>query len=269
MKTHIFRLGSVGAHMVGGPEAGAIDLIYSSLLQEFGQDIYSHIHVNQIGQDLDELVMKEGKKIHINIRYPAYEDFEVKSVEEKNRIRLEVAHAGLLRIAEYDKKLDINKLEIIRKKILGNNFLFDFVYKTYVNKKNPNLSGKVIVQPLMDKFVFYALIEEDNKVKCKQIFFRGIPGYYYMDKYFCYGKWDKENELIIWGKEKIVETHVNIESCSVNIVNLTPYPTPPYYTLMRVDISDEEREKSRKDWEHSQPPAITALVRQSLGGAAN
>src|ERR1700683_733173 len=114
MKTGV-RLGSVVAHGVGGPEAAALDLIYFFLLQEFGQALYSHIIINQIGNNLDEFVMKEpGNKIHVNIRYPAYEDFEAKSKDEKNMIMLDVIHSALLRVADYDKKLDIIQLEGIR-----------------------------------------------------------------------------------------------------------------------------------------------------------
>jgi hypothetical protein len=118
MQTEI-RLGSVVLHGVGGPEAGAIDYIYIYLLQEFKQCFYSRIGINQVGDDLTEFVMKEpGNKIHVNIRYPVYEDFETKSKEEKNLIRLDVIHTSLLRVAEYDGKFDVNKLEAIKQKIL-------------------------------------------------------------------------------------------------------------------------------------------------------
>jgi putative transposase len=108
-KTHILRLESVVPHGVGGTEAGIIDLIYAFLLQEYGQDIYSYIHVNQIGEDLDEVIIKDGKNIYINVRYPAIEGLEQRSTKERNRIRLDVAHTALLKIAEYEKKLDVTK----------------------------------------------------------------------------------------------------------------------------------------------------------------
>ncbi|HTB27189.1 MAG TPA: hypothetical protein VK711_17580, partial [Puia sp.] len=249
---------------VGGPEAAAIDLIYMYLLQEFGQDIYSRIGINQIDNNLDEFVLKEpGNKIHVNIRYPAYENFESKSVEEKNRIRLDVIHTALLRIADNDGKLDKEKLYAIRLKILENNFSFDFIYRSYPFKKNPDLIGKVIIHPLMDKFIFYTLIENNGEEKCKLPIFIGIPGWYYMDKYFCYGKWKDEFHLIIWGKEKTVETHISIEACTVNIINLTSYNKPPYYTLMKANISEEERKQSNMDWLHSLPPAVAAVLRNA------
>src|SRR5437667_12875436 len=107
MKTQL-RLNSVVPHGVGsGSESLALDLIYEFLLREFAQAIYRYISINQIGSELNEFVMKEpGNKIHVNIRYPAHEDFESKSADEKNEIRLDIVHTALLRVAEYDKKLD-------------------------------------------------------------------------------------------------------------------------------------------------------------------
>lgn len=263
MKTEI-RLGSVVGHGVGDPEAAAMDLIYMYLLQEFGQDIYSRIGINQIDENLDEFVMKEpGNKIHVNIRYPADENFESKSVEEKNKIHLDIIHTALLRVAEYDGKLDVEKLSAIRLKILENNFSFDFIYRSYPFKKNPGLVAQVIVHPQMEQFIFYTVIKNNDEVQCKLPIFIGIPGWYYMDRYFCYGRWKNQSELIIWGKEKIVETHISIELCTVNIINLTSYNNPPYYTLMKAGISEEERSQARKDWYHSLPPAVAAILRDA------
>jgi len=125
------KLNSVVDHGVGGDaEAGVFDLIYSFLLNECGQNFYSAIVVNQIGDDLNEIILREGKRIHINIRYPVYEDFESKQFNEKNRIRLDVIHTSLLKIAEYEKKLDPQKLETIRSKIIEQDFKFHFLFGT-------------------------------------------------------------------------------------------------------------------------------------------
>ena len=265
MKTHIFRLGSVGAHGVGGPEAIAIDLMYDFLLQEFEQDMYSHIHINHINDDLNEFVMKEpGNKVHVNIRYPTYEDFEIRSVDEQNRIRLNVVHNGLLRIAEYDKKLEVAKLEAIRNKILKNNFSFDFVYKTHVYKKRPNMIAKIIVHPGNKQFDYYTLVEENGKEKCKVHIYSGLPASIYNFKdFFSLGKWKGENELVITGKANIIETHILIEKCKVEYVNLTPYKNPPLFEVRRAGISEEDREKAHQDWLHSLPPSHAAIIRQA------
>jgi hypothetical protein len=263
MKTEI-RLGSVVPHGVGGPEAAAMDLTYICLLHEFGQDIYRRIGINQIGEDLNEFVMKEpGNKIHVNIRYPAYKDFESKSAEEKNKIRLDVIHAALLRVAEYDKKLNIYQLEAIRKKILDNNFSFEFVFKSHVNKKNENLVAKITVHPEMDRFNYYAIIEENEKIKCRVHLYNGRTGVFFGEEFFFYGKWKGENEFIIWGKKKEVEIRILVDECRIDLVNLTRYANPPYFTVMRADISAEEREKAYQDWQHSLPPAVAGIIRQA------
>lgn len=263
MKTEI-RLGSIVGHGVGGHEAASMDMIYICLLHEFGQDVYKRIGINQIGADLDEFVMKEpGNKVHVNIRYPAYEDFELKSVEEKNKIRLDVIHTALLRVAEYDKKLNIEQLEAIRRKILNNSFSFEFVCKTYVNKKKKNLVAKVVVHPDIDRFDFYAIIEENRKVVCRVHIYNGRTGVFFGEDFFSYGKWEGENELIIWGKMKEVEIHILVAECRVDFVNLTRYTNPPYFTVMRTDISEKEREKAYQDWQHSLPPAVAGIIRQA------
>ncbi|MCX6319302.1 MAG: hypothetical protein NTW29_18645 [Bacteroidetes bacterium] len=264
MKSYIFRLGSVGAHMVGGPETGALDLIYSYLLQEFKQDIYSHIHINQIGEDLNEVILKEGKKIHVNIRYPAYDNFEQKSIYERNKIRLDVIHAGLLRIAEYDKKLSIEKLEAIRNKIVNQNFDFKFHIKDYPGKKKSNIIAKVIVHPLIDRFDYYVIIEKENKVKCEVLIYSAGTNLFYFPYFFKTGKWLNENQLVLTGSMGELETHIFIDECRVVTKNLTQYKNPPYYTLIKFGITELEKEAARKDWQHSLPPSISGIIRPDI-----
>lgn len=263
MKTHILRLGSVVPHGVGGPEAGTMDLIYTFLLQEFELDIYSYIHINQVGDDLNEFVMKEGKKIYINIRYPVYEDFERKSVTEKNSIRLDIIHTALLRLAAEDKKMKATKLEALKNKILEQNFSFHIVYKNHVNKKNKNLIAKVIIHPEEDRFNFYALIEENEREKCRLLIYSGKTTDYYIDALFFYGKWKNINEFIITGKRKEIEIHISIDKCSVEYVNLTSYGKAPFFEMMRADTSKQDRARAHEDWLHSLPPAHAAIIRQA------
>jgi hypothetical protein len=260
-----FRLNSVVTHGVGsGPESLAIDLIYEFLLHEFGQDIYKQIVINQIADNLTEFVMKEpGNKIHINIRYRAYEDFEFRSNAEKNRIRLDVIHTSLLRVAEQEKKFDIKKLEAIKNKILDNDFSFEFLCRSFVNKKFANLVAKIIVNPRIDKFDYFVLIEEEQITKCKIHIYSGKPGIL-ITEFFFYCKWKSSNELLIWGKEKVVQTQIFVDKCTFNIINLSPYDYPPYYTIMKADVSKEEMEYAFKCWLHSLPPNIAAGIRENL-----
>src|SRR5688572_2065209 len=165
-KIHILRLESVVPHGVGGAGAGCIDLIYSFLLQEYKMDAYSHIQIIQIGKDLNEIIIKEGKNIHINIDYPAREDFDQLSSLERNKIRLNIVHDALIRIAEYDGKLDIFTLGVIKQKILDQKFSFDFIYKTHVQKSDINLVGRTIIHPTESCFKFYCSIEKNKKEVC-------------------------------------------------------------------------------------------------------
>ena len=126
MKTDIIRLGSLVKEGVGGPETGAIRLIYSYLLQEMQLDFYDLIIINQIGEDLDELIISTGsKKVNINIRYATNELFDNKSIREKNIIRLDIIHTALMRLAVEDKRMGISKLEAIKNRILESNFSFE------------------------------------------------------------------------------------------------------------------------------------------------
>lgn len=187
MKLHILRLGSVVPEGVGGPEAGSIDLIYSFLLQEYNCDFYQHIHINQIGDDLEEMIMKVGKRIVTNIKYPA-KGFNSKTVSEKNMTRLDVVHTSLLRISEKGKKLDVNCLEKIRDRILLQNFEFELLYKRYEDKKN-QLVGKILIQPYQDKFCFYFSTEKNGEQISKLLIYEGKCTEYYIRDIFYTGIW--------------------------------------------------------------------------------
>lgn len=221
MKTQ-FRLNSVVRNGVGsGPESGNIDLIYGYLLDEFGQSYYSYISINQIGDDLKELIMSKGKNIHINIRYPIYEDFDYKSEREKNLIRLDVVHIALCRIADFDKKFDIEKLNDIKSKILENDFQFYIICKTFVNKNNNSLKAHLVVQPEMRYFNYFVYVESNEIVLCKIFVHSGRTSLYFFDQYFQVGNWKSDNEVIITGKKKEVAVRVLVDTCDIELENLT------------------------------------------------
>jgi hypothetical protein len=263
MKTEIINLGSVVKNGVEGPENGAINLIYSYLLQENGLNFYNRIKINQIGDDLEELIMREYKKIHISIRYPADPDYDNKKVSEKNNIRLNIIHAALLRLANFDKRLDVDKLETIRSKILENNFAFDIPYKSFVNPKQKNQVAKIIIQPHEHTFAFYAIIEEAGKEKCKILLYNGKTTDYYITAFFSYGKWRGINSIVISGKYKEAEMHVDVNKCSVDIVNFSKYEKPPFFEMMKSDNSEEEKRSARKNWLDSLPPGMADFLREN------
>jgi hypothetical protein len=264
MKTHIFRLNSVGKNTVGGAEAGAINLIYNFLLQEFKQDVYQQIHVNHIIDNLDELIIKEGKKIYINIRYPIDEGFERKTSDERNKIRLAVIHAALLRIAHEDKKLDINKLNEIRKKILNNNFSFDFTLKAFPNKKSKNsLVANLVVHPSESKFDYYVTIKEGPDLRCKIHIYAAGTDTFYVPYFFQNGKWKDGNEFSLTGTMNELTTIIDAATCKSKIINNTPYDNPPYYTSIKFGALEHERQKAYQDWLHSLPPERAAILKDS------
>lgn len=261
LKTQI-RLNSVVLHGVGSsPETGAIELIYSFLLTEFQQDIYKYISINQIGNDLKEFVIKEpGNKIHVNIKYPLDDDFEMKSLDEKNMIRLDVIHNSLLRVAHQFGKLEIQKLEEIKQKIISFNFSFDFVYRIYEHKKNHNLIAKIVIHPESNRFNYFLLVEDNQKVKCRIKLYSGLTNLFYYPDLFSNVKWKSINEILIIGKVKEVEIYIKVNECKIVFRNLTNYLKSPFFEMMRADTSEADRQKAHKDWLHSLPASQSALL---------
>jgi hypothetical protein len=264
MEVEILRLISVVEHGVGGPETGAINLIYSFLLRKYKLDFYSYIRINQIGEDLQEFVMKEGgKKIHINIRYPASEDYELKTVTERDLIRLDIIHKALLRLSANDSRIQVEKLENIKNEILQNEFLFDIQYKEWKYKKDEKLSAKIIIRAYEDRFDFFVLIEEDKKEKYRLLIYQGKTTDFYIDALFFYGKWKNINEFMITGKNKEVEIHIYIQESKMQYVNLTGYEKAPFFEMMKANITKQDASHAYEDWLHSLPPAHAAIIRKA------
>lgn len=254
MKTY-FRLTSVVLHGAGtSAECTPLELIYGCLFEKYDQNFYKHVSINQVGDDLEEFVDKrQGNQIHINIRYPVYNDFDDKSILEKNKIRVDLIHTALLRIADEDKKLDKVRLTEIKNEILEREFKFEFVVRDFVNKKDKSLVGKLIVEPKFYHLDYYIAVEENEHLKCKVHIYCGHPEVFFGEDFFKNGKWKNENELIVSGKTKEVATTVVVDSCSMYVTNLTKYDIPPVYTMRRMDVTAEERKRAYNLWESSFP----------------
>lgn len=262
MRTQILSLISVIPRGVFGPECGAISLIYTFLLQEHGITHYNNIFINQVDDEIDEKVQFNflGKKnVYVSVLYPAPEDYESKLTQEKNMIRLEIIHEGLLRLAKQDIKIDLAKLEAIKHRIIQQNFSFELLYKAHSNRSCPNLVGKILINPFEDRFDYYVVIEEGGVVKCKNHIYSSIP-VEESDGLFFYGKWKGANELVIAGKESLTEIRVLVESCSVTYINRSRFDKDPYFELKRAGLTKEEREKAYQNWMLGLPPAITAAI---------
>lgn len=260
MKTNLLHLDSVVPNGVGGPEAGMISLIYSFLLSECGLDFYKYIHINQIGDDLDEVIINKGKEVYINIRYPAHSDFNLKNAVEKNIIRLEIVHAALLRIAAKNDKINVDVLGAIKERIIKSNFLFEIIYNAYHNKKKENLIAKVIIQPASEKFNFYVTITDDQMEKCRILIYEGKPTDYYVDDLFYYGKWKNENEFILSGKQSEIEFHFFADKCIIELINKSENKnSAPVFNLYKTGAG----EKDLQDYINSLNPGIAAVIVQS------
>lgn len=254
MKTDL-RLTSVVPHGAGtSAECTPLELIYSCLLEQYNQDIYKRVSINQIGDNLEEFVAKkQGNQIHINIRYPVYNDFETRSIFERNRIRIDLIHTALCRIAYDDKKLDEAKLTLIRNEILDKKFNFQFLIRIFENQKDKSLVAKLIVEPKFHQMNYYIVIEMDEKLKCKVHIYSGHPEVFFGEDFFKDGKWINENELVISGKKKEVTTTIIIDKCSMSVRNLTIHDIPPLYTMSKANVTKEEKEYAYNLWKDSLP----------------
>ncbi|PZP46662.1 MAG: hypothetical protein DI598_11815 [Pseudopedobacter saltans] len=257
-----FRLFSTIENGINGAECYALDLIYICLLREFGQNAYTRIAVNQ-SDDVNEAIIKDpGNRIHCNIRYPSFPDFFEKSPKERNLIRLDCIHTALLRIAAYDKKLEVDKLENIKNKILKKNFSFEFLCKAFPYAKDKGFVAKIIVNPQIDKFVYYLQVEVNNLIKCKIEFFNGITANHFGEELFNTCKWINNNQLVIYSKnDHEVDIFFLIDACSFEIKNLTTYENPPMYTTRRADITKVVKDKANEDWLSSRSLDIQQLLR--------
>jgi hypothetical protein len=262
MRTKSFLLNSVVPHGVSSSrETAVIELIYAFLLKRYDADVYS-FSINQVGDDLEEFISKEPhNRVHINLRYSTYPDFEEKTAQERNLIRLEVIHTALLKIAEAYKEIDIQKLDLIKNDIIKNNFYYEFEIKRFPNRKNKDLIAKIILNPQVDKFVFYISIEyKENEIQ-RMLLYEGQPFLDIVVKFFQNGKWKNENEILITGKANIVEIHVFLKEKRIDFINLTKYENPHMFQLMKADITKEEKERAYNDWHDSLPPEMSKFLR--------
>lgn len=262
MKTTV-RINSTIKNGIGGAESGHLELIYMYLLHEYGQNLYSHIGINQIGDEVDEIILKEGKKIYINIRYPLPKGIESMNIDEKKLLALEVVHAALMRVALHENRLDDQILEKILNRIKKVDFSFDFLCKEYRRKGKPETIVKILVKPFVMEFKYYLQIVSDGVIKCELYLFSGATIPFNEQDFFYKSIWKSSTELVINDRDNELQFLIDIQSCKFELINLTRYSHPPKFTMMRKDITRAQREQAGKDWEHSLPPAIAAIIRQA------
>ncbi|WP_298737886.1 hypothetical protein [uncultured Chitinophaga sp.] len=255
------RLDSVIENAIGA-NTEALSYIYAFLLREMDMDFYKYIHINHIGNDLEEVIIRRGKEVYINIRYTLDKNFAQKSNLEKQTVFLDIMQNALLRLADKDKRIEISKLQSIKERIQLQRFEFEIIYKSFVNKKKDDLIANVLVHPQMDKFEIYILIEEKRVPKCKLLIYKGIPSDYYIDRLFSTGKWKGLDEFILTGKRSEIEIHVSADTCSLKFVNKSVDENKaPLFEAMKADA---DKDKTLKDYIASLNPAIAAMLTSSL-----
>jgi hypothetical protein len=253
LRTNV-RLGSLLPNGLGGPKANSISIIYSFLLQKFNQAAYRQIWINQIGGDLEETIVKSSKgEIFINIRYKPSEP--TTSLD-----RLNLIHESLLRISMYEHRLDPECLHNIKRSIIDNKFLFKFICKEY-GSNGKGEKAFLIVEPNEDLFKYFIRVQS-KEFLTEQLIYLGRPEILYVPGLFGKCIWKQEGKLVLTGSEKDMEMWVDYVGKKIEIINLTKYNNPPYYQMMRADISQELRESASLDWKHSLPPHVSALMDQ-------
>ncbi len=246
------QLGSLIPDGLGGARATSISIIYSFLLKEFKQTAYKQIWINQIGDDLEEKIIKKSKtEIFINIKYKP-------SKTSMSLDRLNLIHESLLRIAEYEHRIDPDSLHRIRQKILDNKFVFKFICKDY-GFNTQGEKAMLLVEPNEDTFRYFIKVESKNLV-VELLIYLGRPEILYVPGLFGKCIWKKQGKLVLKGSEKDMEMWIDYVNKKIEVTNLTKYINPPYFQMMRADISQEMREAALLDWKHSLPPHISALM---------
>lgn len=257
----MLRLGSVVEYGFG-PNTGAISLIYSHLLEKYDVGLHQNVLVNHIGNDLQELIIRQSKQqIGINIRYQLPDNFNALEANKKNIVFTEIVHEALVRLAKDKSQIDITKLAAIRQEVLDKNFSFDILYKSYLNKQCEALAAKVIIHPELSRFNFFVSIEDGGIEKCRLLVYTGKTTDFYIADLFFYGKWKSANEFILSGKRSEIAIHIIIDECRSIFVNTSEDNTKaPLFELFK---SDADKEKTLKEYIASLNPAIAAIITQS------
>jgi hypothetical protein len=265
MKTELLRLVSVVPHGVGGPEAGMINLIYTFLLQDMGMTAYNYIGINQIGIELDELILKEKNNIHINIRYPSDPDFENKDSQQRNLIRLKVIHTALLRLADFENKLDKGVLEIIKQKVLESDFSFAFVFRIYSKRTQDGLGVQLLISPTPKCFNFILqFIDVTGKEKVSLLIYKGRTTTGYLSNFFKTGKWKSNQEFVLFGYGKDVQIKVFPDKGTVDVIYLSKFDKSAVFEMMRSALPKREEEEAYKNWIQSLPSNISKVIESTF-----
>lgn len=165
-----------------------------------------------------------------------------------------------MRIADHDKKLDKEKLNLIREHILKHDFDFLFTYKQVALKKSPDIKASVLVKPELKRFRIFVSVENNGSELFNIEIYQGAPSHVILEPLFSSIKWKGEDEIIVTGRNKEVEFRISLKERNVNIVNLTRYDISPTFQRFKADVTKEEKDQAYRDWLHSLPPWAAALI---------
>ncbi|MBN9297991.1 MAG: hypothetical protein J0I41_13340 [Filimonas sp.] len=199
MKKNYFRLGSTVPGGLGGPQTIAFDTLYAYMLSEVSQAFYRCIFIVQIDKSLDELVhfRKHDNEAHVNLIYPVDPFVDEKSEFERNVIRLDFVHMGMLRLAAMDDRIKIDKLEEVKNYLIENEFIVDVLYKKIVNKKDKTIIGRVVFNPSEKVFSFFLIIENFNKERKRYPIGEVLTTEYTEERPYYDGQWISDQEIFL------------------------------------------------------------------------
>ncbi|MBN9352181.1 MAG: hypothetical protein J0H55_15995 [Chitinophagaceae bacterium] len=234
MKNHILRLESSINSGISGHGSGLIEIIYSFLLPEYKINFFDTIHVNEIGYDLKESVLKVGRNVYINLWWPMSVNFESVKEEEKKFIRLRLVHRALMMLADEDERINKDALEEIRKRILKNNFSFEFVMEELPNELLPDIEAKLVVVPENSLFNIFLYVYKMKERTCRLLIYQGIPVPIYLNDLFSSAGWKDAHHLIISGSNSEVTIKVDFENCKIEYqVQGSTMLKAPYFELFK------------------------------------
>lgn len=125
--------------------------------------------------------------------------------------------------------------------------------KKFADANNKSIAAFVVVNPFEDRFSYNLRVKENDEERCYLHLYDGITDLFYFNDLFKFGKWKRQNMLIISGKEKQTEFHVDIAKCNLQVVKLTNLPTAPLYELMKANLSENQGAQARQGWLKSMP----------------
>lgn len=196
----------------GGGESEALALIYEHLLQHHKQNQYSHIGIIQVATIEEEVIFRSAKAIHVNIFYPTDKNFEQNSIKEKNLVRLNIVHEALLRISNFENKLDKGTLSIIKEDIIKKKFIYKLKIRSYIKKTSSGIyEAEISVVPKMYGFQISFSFKINGVELWRAPFYRSINTAYFFHQFFFKAKWRSDLHLVIYNKFDEFEIHFLVE----------------------------------------------------------